>query len=438
MRNFTPLPAFVNMAEISRNIVKKDSEIEYTETSSSLPCQKKTPSLKRRKTKRDNKTTQPGNNSNISMSSYPHLYNFSPQRFVPILPKTTFLPITNHHENGNSPNLGNYDPFHIDSTSYIVENFPLAPDESRVSLHHSMYLSIRSTMPHLPSDRITDICEIDFPTELRISTFYQLRAHLPLLGPNIYLKCVILRMLSFREWNARFSFKECLPKIDIPCHQSHPPSNPKLRDSTQNIEDHLKEQFNEPYGDFIEDGEYDYSKEEVIGELTREIFNDQSRIFLNKPNSPPNCCSETKNDGKGRCNSRKTSIEPEIVSNIPVQSKTLEIVVQGDHLSPQSDLLSKVFFYLSKNVIYRAHPYGRYMTRVTLPMPSVETIEPIINWLYGHDDRKWMDTMTPRDFLGICQNVAFLELHEEAYEVLLRYVVQCDEKGIHLSPPERQ
>ena len=56
-------------------------------------------------------------------------------------------------------------------------------------------------MPNLPSDHINEIVEVDFPTELAVSTFYQLLSQMTLLGSAIFHKYIIVRLLSFTNWN---------------------------------------------------------------------------------------------------------------------------------------------------------------------------------------------------------------------------------------------
>ncbi|CAG8555157.1 6984_t:CDS:2, partial [Diversispora eburnea] len=80
-------------------------------------------------------------------------------------------------------------------------------------------------------------------------------------------------------------------------------------------------------------------------------------------------------------------------------SNKLEIVIQGQYLTPQSELFQKMFHHLSHSIIIpRLHRCGKYTTRITMPIPSISTIEPIINWLYDHNDQAWMKTMTPDNF----------------------------------------
>src|SRR6266540_2440414 len=57
--------------------------------------------------------------------------------------------------------------------------------------------SIANNMPNLPSDHVNEIVEVDFPTELAVSTFYQLLSQMTLLGSTIFHKCTIVRLLSF-------------------------------------------------------------------------------------------------------------------------------------------------------------------------------------------------------------------------------------------------
>ena len=61
----------------------------------------------------------------------------------------------------------------------------------------SFIQSIVNNMPNLPSDYINEIAEVDFPTELAVSIFYQLLSQMTLLGSAIFYKYIIIHLLSF-------------------------------------------------------------------------------------------------------------------------------------------------------------------------------------------------------------------------------------------------
>ncbi|CAG8775260.1 23038_t:CDS:2, partial [Dentiscutata erythropus] len=232
--------------------------------------------------------------------------------------------------------------------------------------------SIMNGMPHLPSDRISDVIEVDFPTDFAMSTFYQLLSQMTLLGPHVFTKCTILRMMSFSEWNRKHSLPDHRPIWNVE------PNNCEI----------------------VEPGE-------VIDELINEHLVNSSNI------SSSSKISEQKSPSP---NQQPTTEQKQLVS--------LDIVVQGQYLSPQSEMFSKIFHYMSTQIFFRPHPCGRYASRITMPVPSVSTIEPIMIWLYNHDDDAWLKTVTPRSFEQICQNVIFLGLGDNALEVLYNYFQQ--------------
>jgi hypothetical protein len=92
------------------------------------------------------------------------------------------------------------------------------------------------------------------------------------------------------------------------------------------------------------------------------------------------------------------------------RSTTLEIVVQLQYLSPQSELFSKILHYFTTTIFLRPISYGRYVTRITIPIPSISTIEPILTWLYDHDDKAWMDTITSRNFEQVIKKLLYEDI----------------------------
>ncbi|GES78135.1 hypothetical protein GLOIN_2v1843643 [Rhizophagus clarus] len=280
-------------------------------------------------------------------------------------------------------------------TSYISEMFIRDPSavnkESATPWFFSFIQSITNNMPNLPSDHINEIVEVDFPTELGVSTFYQLLGQMTLLGSTIFHKCTIVRLLSFTEWNRKYSFAD----------------NKSIRISLSDSEQFdIKE---------VEPGE-------ALDELLKEQFIDDEEIcdddIEQKTNDEPSYSSATTSYYYSPTLSSSSSS-----SQSTQQQKrplTLEIVVQLQYLSPQSELFSKMFHYFSTTIFLRPISYGRYVTRMTIPIPSISTIEPILTWLYNHDDKAWMDTITSRNFEQVCRNVIFLGLNDDAFSVLER------------------
>ncbi|CAG8547852.1 6106_t:CDS:2, partial [Funneliformis caledonium] len=232
---------------------------------------------------------------------------------------------------------------------------PPAEEMTISTLFFSLIQSITNNMPNLPSDHINEIVEVDFPKELSVSTFYQLLSQMTLLGSAIFHKCTIVRLLSFTDWNRKYSFAD---------------NKPILISS--------------------------FDEEKELNELLKEQFiNDE-----------------------GEPKTYETSLGQQ------TNSMTLEIVVQQQYLTPQSELFSKIFHYLSTTICLRPIPCGRHVTRIIIPIPSTSTIEPILTWLYSHDDKAWMDTITSKNFEQVCRNAIFLGLNDEAFAVLERVFQQ--------------
>ncbi|CAG8527592.1 13488_t:CDS:2 [Acaulospora morrowiae] len=241
--------------------------------------------------------------------------------------------------------------FCLQEPIYQLEDFSAVT----ASWFWSSYLpSIMNSMPYFPSDHINDIVEVDFPKDLSVSTFYQLLSQMTLLGQGVFNKCTILRMLSVGEWNRKYSFFDYRPQC--------------------------KWNVDGPGSQEVEPGE-------VIDELVKEYWHDQGSSD-NSDNTVPSSPTSNGQNLKGtlgQCEQNKQGVE-------------LEIVVHGQYLTPQSELFQKIYHYLSNSIFFRPHPCGKYATRITMPIPSVSTIGPIINWLYNHNDNDWMETMTPENF----------------------------------------
>jgi len=61
---------------------------------------------------------------------------------------------------------------------------------------------------------------------------------------------------------------------------------------------------------------------------------------------------------------------------------------------------------------------------VTISIPSPETFEAILEYLYDGDIQKWYSSLTLDNYYGVCQNVEFLGLGSDAKEVCLRFYHQ--------------
>ena len=58
---------------------------------------------------------------------------------------------------------------------------------------------------------------------------------------------------------------------------------------------------------------------------------------------------------------------------------------------------------------------------VVISVPSPETFEPIIEYLYFGNGEKWYDTMTPDNYYNVWKNVEYLELDDNARTICVAY-----------------
>ncbi|CAI2163041.1 10102_t:CDS:1 [Funneliformis geosporum] len=58
---------------------------------------------------------------------------------------------------------------------------------------------------------------------------------------------------------------------------------------------------------------------------------------------------------------------------------------------------------------------------VKIVLPSPETFESILEYLYTGDDDKWYDTITPDNYQDICNNIDFLGLGSEIRNICIAY-----------------
>ncbi|RIA96241.1 hypothetical protein C1645_815690 [Glomus cerebriforme] len=262
---------------------------------------------------------------------------------------------------------------------------PSAVNEESTSFF-SLIQSIANNMSHLPSDHINEIVEVDFPTELAVSTFYQLLSQMTLLGSTIFHKCTIVRLLSFDDWNRKYSFVDNKSILSLSDPEQLDRKEIELSEALNEL---LKEQFTDNYGICDDDTEQKTFDESSYPSTTTSFYH-----------SPILSTSEPLDQSSQK------------------KPMSLEIVIQLQYLSPQSELFSKIFHYFSTTIFLRPISYGRHVTRITIPIPSISTIEPILTWLYNHDDKTWMDTISSRNFEQVCRNAIFLGLNDAAFAVL--------------------
>ncbi|CAJ0827381.1 1200_t:CDS:2, partial [Entrophospora sp. SA101] len=70
---------------------------------------------------------------------------------------------------------------------------------------------------------------------------------------------------------------------------------------------------------------------------------------------------------------------------------------------------------------------------LTVPIPYPDEFEPIIHWLYHHDDDAWLDLITIDNFHKFYANIKFLKLGKEAYDVLDTFIEEAEEIGLDIS-----
>ncbi|ORX90779.1 hypothetical protein K493DRAFT_56542 [Basidiobolus meristosporus CBS 931.73] len=58
---------------------------------------------------------------------------------------------------------------------------------------------------------------------------------------------------------------------------------------------------------------------------------------------------------------------------------------------------------------------------IRLEIPCVETFEPLLRWLYDHNDSNWIETFTKDNFDRVLANVAFMRLNLQAYDVCAQF-----------------
>ncbi|CAJ0745145.1 6060_t:CDS:2 [Entrophospora sp. SA101] len=175
----------------------------------------------------------------------------------------------------------------------------------------SKYLQFINQKLSLPSDRITDIIEVDFPRDLSIPMFYQLLSQMNTIGVQIFKQCTILKFVSFAEWNN--------------CHLNN----------------------NFISNNFSNTNENSSGNKIYLWELMDHINNDNNNHY-------------------NYCLQRQHQFE----NSLPAASTSS---------SSKYNNLEMIGY-------------------VTIPIPSISTIELIINWLYTHNDQIWLSAMNKNNF----------------------------------------
>ncbi|ORX85757.1 hypothetical protein K493DRAFT_319906 [Basidiobolus meristosporus CBS 931.73] len=64
---------------------------------------------------------------------------------------------------------------------------------------------------------------------------------------------------------------------------------------------------------------------------------------------------------------------------------------------------------------------GKEVRCVELNVPCITTFVNLLKWLYDHNDKAWMDTFTRENFQNVLENIAYLRLGMEAYDVCAEF-----------------
>jgi len=75
---------------------------------------------------------------------------------------------------------------------------------------------------------------------------------------------------------------------------------------------------------------------------------------------------------------------------------------------------------------------SKFSNTLTIPIPYPEVFEPILHWLYHHDDDAWLDLITLENFPKFYANVSFLKLGREAYDILDTFIEEAEEMGVDI------
>ncbi|CAI2178691.1 13352_t:CDS:2 [Funneliformis geosporum] len=76
---------------------------------------------------------------------------------------------------------------------------------------------------------------------------------------------------------------------------------------------------------------------------------------------------------------------------------------------------------------------SKYSNTLTIPIPYPEVFEPILHWLYHHDDDAWLDLINTENFPKFYANVSFLKLGREAYDILDTFIEEVEETGVDIN-----
>ncbi|RHZ72703.1 hypothetical protein Glove_241g13 [Diversispora epigaea] len=105
---------------------------------------------------------------------------------------------------------------------------------------------------------------------------------------------------------------------------------------------------------------------------------------------------------------------------------------QSPPLSPLSPTSPSSSSSSSSSYSSQFNDSNNFPTTLTIPIPHPECFEIILHWLYHHDDELWLDVITPDNFTKFYENVKFLKLGKEAYDILDSYIAEAEEDGIEI------
>jgi len=224
--------------------------------------------------------------------------------------------------------------------------------------------------PTYPYYTAEEIAEVDFPTEIKLSIFMQLKKLILTFGQSVLEECVIAKFITFEEWNRLQGYYDDV-KVDMEI---------KIGDEQQ-IEEWI---------DISSITYVDIDHTDLIS-LTAPLVT--TSIQSSSPFSSSSSSSTT--TPSTPASSSPTPSIPDLIQPCrKVFSASTEILIHSHNTAYKSDLLQKIFHYASVGSFYRPNK-GQYFTRVTLPVPDVESIENLVNWVIGGDDENWVASIRP-------------------------------------------
>jgi len=216
--------------------------------------------------------------------------------------------------------------------------------------------------PTYPYYTAGEIAEVDFPTEIKLSIFMQLKKLILTFGQSVCEECVIAKFITFEEWNRLQGYDDDV-KVDMDI---------KIGDEQQ-IEEWID-----------------------ISSITYIDIDLAAAVPLVTQYSSPSSSSSslTTTPSTSAPSSPTLSIPDLIQPYHKVSSASIEILIHSHNAAYKSDLLQRIFHYASVGSFYRPDK-GQYFTRVTLPVPDIESIENLMNWVIGGDDENWIASIQP-------------------------------------------